>query len=846
MKRLILSIYICCMAVAGWAQTISREYNDVSISDVLKQMNEQYKEYTISFMYNELEDFRVTTKIRNKSLPDAIQQMIGFYPIHMTVEGNEITVECPQKSTPRYKGTIVDQQNQPVAYANIALLSAEDSTLIAGGVSNESGLFVIPCEQKPVVARISYVGYKTIYKHCNSTQMGTIRLAPENHMLKGVVVKGTPQYKMTMGGMEIAIEGTLLAKIGSALDVLGQLPRVSVNGNSVNVFGKGAPLIYINNKKMMNAQELQQLKSEDIKSVEVITNPGAQYDAEVESVIKIKTRKRTAEGLSIRNDANVSYNKWLSGYEELMLKYQTSKFEIINDAYIYSSASGEDNTLDIGIHTDKDNIDIKQYVPTKARQAGVSEYLATDYWVNDSNSIGASYQYYTMFYSNITGWSQQDFVRNGVMEGVVNATDIMKPKNQQHTLNAYYQGKIGKMCIDLNGTYYDGTNERNDVVTETSEKLEDREVHSSSKERNRMYAAKLILDFPMMGGKLKVGTELIKTKSHGVFTNIENYVKSSETDIKEHSIAGFAQYELSIGHWHMGAGVRYEDVVRNYYLYGDKQDDASRTYHNLFPNLAVAWREGDWSWQLSMNEKMHRPSYHNLRNFMQYDNRYMYEGGNPTLRPEKVYNIETGATYRWISATWGYTYIKDAMVWVDRLLDNQAITYTSNMNFDHHQTLYGSIYLAPIFKIYRPTLELTYQQQIFNTKDYGCNRNLNKPSFGFKMNNRFVFSKSLMAGFSVRANTNSYDGFVESRGRVSVDAAIRKSFNNERWVVMLTAEDIFKTARERWTMYGMGTETTKNCYNYNRNISLRVTYNFNNTRTKYKGTGAGNEEKKRM
>ena len=62
MKRLILSIYICCMAVAGWAQTISREYNNVSISDVLKQLNEQYKEYTISFMYNELEDFRVTTK----------------------------------------------------------------------------------------------------------------------------------------------------------------------------------------------------------------------------------------------------------------------------------------------------------------------------------------------------------------------------------------------------------------------------------------------------------------------------------------------------------------------------------------------------------------------------------------------------------------------------------------------------------------------------------------------------------------------------------------------------------------------------------------------------------------
>ncbi len=117
MRRLFLSLYICCLAMTGQAQTVSREYNNVSISDVLKQLNEQYKAYTISFMYNELEDFRITTKIRNKSLPDAIQQMIGFYPIRMTVKGNEIIVECPQKSLPRYKGTIVDQQNHPVAYA---------------------------------------------------------------------------------------------------------------------------------------------------------------------------------------------------------------------------------------------------------------------------------------------------------------------------------------------------------------------------------------------------------------------------------------------------------------------------------------------------------------------------------------------------------------------------------------------------------------------------------------------------------------------------------------------------------------------------------------------------------
>ena len=139
---------VCCLVFAGvQAQKITREYNNVSLSEALRQLNEQTEEYTISFLYNELEDFRITTSVHHKSVPEAIRQMIGFYPIRMSIDSTEITVECPQKTANRYKGTIIDEQGQPVAYANIALLSPGDSTLITGGVSNESGLFVIPCEQ---------------------------------------------------------------------------------------------------------------------------------------------------------------------------------------------------------------------------------------------------------------------------------------------------------------------------------------------------------------------------------------------------------------------------------------------------------------------------------------------------------------------------------------------------------------------------------------------------------------------------------------------------------------------------------------------------------------------------
>ena len=179
----VLIACILCMSLDTFAQRITHIYNNVSLSDALLELNNEQTAYVINFLYNELEDFRVTTTIKNKSLPDAILQMIGFYPIRMTVKpkDREIYVECTHKTDRHLTGTIVDEQDQPVAYANIAILNPADSTLITGGVSNESGYFAIPYEQEKVLARISYVGYKTIYKQCNNAELGTIRMQPDTY-----------------------------------------------------------------------------------------------------------------------------------------------------------------------------------------------------------------------------------------------------------------------------------------------------------------------------------------------------------------------------------------------------------------------------------------------------------------------------------------------------------------------------------------------------------------------------------------------------------------------------------------------------------------------------------------
>ena len=294
----VLIACILCMSLDNFAQRITHIYNNVSLSDALLELNNEQTAYVINFLYNELEDFRFTTTIKNKSLPDAILQMIGFYPIRMTVKpkDREIYVECTHKTDRHLTGTIIDEQDQPVAYANIAILNPADSTLITGGVSNESGYFAIPYEQPTVLARISYVGYKTVYKICEQSEMGTIRMQMDNYALKGVTVKGNrPLYTSTEKGLLVSIQGTPFEQFGSATEMLSHLPLMMSNGE---IAGHGKPEIYINNKKVRNEEELNRLRADEILSAEIITSPGAEYGAEVTSVIRLKTIRKTGEGWS--------------------------------------------------------------------------------------------------------------------------------------------------------------------------------------------------------------------------------------------------------------------------------------------------------------------------------------------------------------------------------------------------------------------------------------------------------------------------------------------------------------------------------------------------------------------
>ena len=850
MKRLTIVCALCLLTTLALAQRITRHYDNVSMSKALMELNDLQRDYTVNFIYDELEDFKVTTDVKHKTLTDAIFQIIGFYPIRVVKSGeHELFVECTHKTDRHLTGTIIDEQGQPVAYANIAVLNPADSTLLSGGVSNESGYFAVPYEQKAVLARISYIGYKTVYRLCNQSEVGTIRMQPEAYTIKGVVIKGEiPQYKMTSGGMTVEVHNSILKDVGTADDVLSMLPRVQGEDGNFTVFAKGTPEIYINNKKVQNARELKQLKSTDIKSVDIITSPGAKYNAEVGAVIRIKTLRQQGDGMSVEAYSQVKRNNKWTTYDDVTVKHRKRGLEAFGTLEFTNGNHSEDNTVTTDTRANGNHVSIRQYAPNTFWYTEMSGKMGASYEFDEDNSIGFSYELNGSLYQGGEAVCEQTITRNNAQEGNIDQfMGITAADRPHHAANIYYVGKAGKLGIDFNGSWIWKKTSRDQVSIERSQQLTDQDMHTYNVNRNRLLAGKLVLTYPVWKGELSFGSEVTRSNSHGIYRNMELVVPPSDDEIRESNIAGFTEYQLRLGDWSIGGGLRYEAVNSDYHSFDKYQTEPSRTYRDLFPNLSVGWQKNKWGIQLSYDKRISRPSYQSLNSNVQYDNRYEYEGGNPLLRPSIKQNIDLSVTYSWLNFTAGYSHSKDMRLSFGSLYqEGTEITIWTNRNFDKFESYNTSLTASPKFGFYSPTLTLSYWQQNFDTQAYGLDTKLNKPEWQINFRNWFTIDKTTKAMLYLHYSTSHDYGFTRYAHEFNVNGRIQKTFFGESLTVAIFANDIFRNLRERWTGYYPVSTTSKDAYVYTQHIGISLSYNFNATRSKYKGTGAGNAEKNRL
>ena len=856
MKKILFTVLLCSLVLCLNAQRITRDYQNVSLSKVLEDLNTATSNQTIYFIYDELEDFTVTSHFSNLPVKEAIREVIGFYPIKVTYDDDKIFIECTQKESAKVTGRIVDESGQPVEFANISLHSATDnqnndqnSTYLNGGVSNENGDFVIPCKEERVNLKVSYIGYKTVTRTVSVGEIGTITMQPETYTVNGIVVKGEiPQYKMAKGGMMVDVQHSLLHDIGNADDLLSMIPMIQGRDGKFEVLAKGEPEIYINNKKVRDPNELKQLKSVDIKSVDVITSPGAKYNAEVNAVIRIKTLKTQGEGLSLMVTSDTwKNNKW-NNYDDLTLKYRTRGLEVSANVALDNGHYSNDQNLEQELHIKKDFFNAHADLPVRSSWTELQYKGGLSYDFNTDHSVGLSFSSQKIFHNRFKCDMKQNYLKNGVFYGdVLLKTDIDELDKPVWELNTYYVGKVEKLDIDLNATMLQRKTESHLNQQEFSQELGDRTITTLNNEDRKMMAGKLVLTYPVWKGSLSGGTEATSTKSYGRNVNKENIIPETDNEMKEKNIAGFAEYELQLGQWRLNAGLRFEHVKADYYAFGEWQQEPSRTYNDWFPNLSVAWQKDKWSAQLNYSKRITRPPYRMLESMIVYDSRMFYEGGNPLLRPSVRQSIDLNLTYSWLTFVAGFTRENDLFTHIGRVYDEEKeIAIFQPVNFDHQDRVYATLVASPKFGFWQPTATLHYYQQMFDAEAYGAPKKLDKPEFSFDLKNWFVINPTMKALVHANYSGSNHWGFMYRGSSFMVNARLQKAFLKGRLNATLFANDIFRTAKTKVTTYYAIGLTAQDVYTYTQQVGLRLTYNFNVSNSKYRGTGAGNDEKNRL
>lgn len=374
------------------------------------------------------------------------------------------------------------------------------------------------------------------------------------------------------------------------------------------------------------------------------------------------------------------------------------------------------------------------------------------------------------------------------------------------------------------------------------------EVNTFNKNDGTLYASKLVLSYPLWQGSLSFGGEYSHTDRTNVYTNKEGILDNDDSRIKEGSTAAFIDYSRSFGKIDVQAGVRYENVNFNYYEQGQRMDEQSRDFNNVFPSVNINFPIGKTQFQLSYSSGITRPSYDLLRSNIYYSNKYTYQTGNPFLKPVINQNLILSASYKWINFQFTYNRVKDDIIQICEPYseDNPTISLLNIINAEPYDNITAAVTLSPTIGWWSPQLTAQVYKQWFTMDGHYGKITLNKPRAFVIWRNSFT----LPAGFLFDVSASYYTkGHSQNQYMTNtpfdLSMGLYKSFFKERLSLQLQVYNLLETNDFDCTVYS-GIKTATDYISNFRQISLTMRYKFNATKSKYKGTGAGASQKSRM
>ncbi len=786
---------------------------------------------------------------------------MGLVCLFLTISGAVWAQE-----TGKITGTLSDSlTGKPIEYATVALLQPASTQAVQSTLTDATGRFAftgVPAGSYQLA--VSFLGYQkkfvgqvTVRADRPETTVGNLKLVPATTQLKEVTVEALrPTITQEADRMVVSIEGTALAAGRTAYDVLATSPGVFIDqeGN-IQLNGRAGVTIMLDGKlTYLSARDLRSLlegmSAENIRNIEIITNPSSKYDAEGSSgILNINLKKNTLQGMNGSTYAGANYNGKQYGFSTGgSVNYRTGPWNSFLNLDMARRVGGRDATFNRVFRTAESTTYFDQVATGNFEiQGPPAVRVGTDYTINDKHSVGA------MGYFN-TNKMHADFLTETYIgqspnqpTQFIDADNFNQNRFTNMTSNLHYMGKYDTLGTTLTADLdFVKIKNRGDANfynyfydLETGGPATQDFLYTDTPNEFDIFAAKVDFTKPLAHGrKLELGAKASRVVSDNdsrfYFNNGEVLVlderRTNHFVYQENILAGYANLNSKLGeHLSVQAGLRAEYTKAKGESLTTK--DVNRPeYLNWFPSLFVQQHVSD-NYQINYNysRRIQRPNYGQLNPFFAYRDPYTYWQGNPELRPQYTHAIGITQVFKkTYNLVFNYQQNHDVIAELPEVIPETSTTiyFIGNVPKSRNLSLTA---IAPftVMKNWESnnTLLVSYSEfsAVVNKQQV-----INDQVFYMLQSNH-----TIMLPKKIRMEVNgTYQGpgvyalyVVEPRWWVNV--GLKKSFMQEKLDLSINANDIFKTQDLIISaLVGEGNVSDWNQYFRQRNIGFTLRYKF--------------------
>ncbi len=761
-------------------------------------------------------------------------------------------------------------EKEPIPFANV-ILTQEDGNIVNGGITDEDGNFSITAKKGNYKLIISFIGYVDMNQDIelfDTINLGTITLTDSTTSLDEVVIKTTKKViERKPDRLIFNVENSIAASGGDAMDALRVAPGIALQNNAITMIGRGESRVMIDGRLLQLSGEelvdfLASIAADDIKKIEIITNPPAQYEAAGNGGLINIVYKRGARN-SWKNNTSLAYNQ---------NKYQ---FTTLRNNFFYNKnrlrfSLSTNGTL--GNRREDEEIDVLypdgQWLSdanVKARRDNISGRLSIDYDITEKTTIGAQYlgNYSTPDY-DILANTQIFNATNQIDSTLINNSFSGRSINS-HLYNVHMTTKLDtldrKISFDLDYFDYDNKLKQNDLVNSFSPNGDFIGINLQSQnlgnQRIDNVSFKVDVEHPFSNININYGGKISFIKTINDLQNLTiqsaaplfNPNSSNEFEYTEKIQAAYINGSKKIGdHWEFQAGLRLENTDTEGFSKTLNQKNTNQ-YLKLFPTAYISYQKNDnHTFSFNYGKRINRPSFRNLNPFRIYINSNAFSEGNPFLQPSFTDNFEFNHTYKGKLTTNAFLNIRSdgfgTIFSADEETEVQSIireNYYTNYNWG-----IGEIYSFDTLSWWKS------QNQIYllGSKTVVDDNVVGVPQNGtqlyFATNNTFSLSKNtkLQANFWYRSPSKFV--LFDISESYSFDLAIKHSMFKDKLQLSLALNDIFDKANDGKLTSIVNNVETVYAQNYSTRFArISISYSFGNSKIKNKQRNFGNDEERR-